>query len=426
MRRVPQNPTEAADLLRAAVVPEAIVAVARTLQAQGHAAVLVGGAIRDQLLGIEASDWDLASSATPAEVQGAFARTVPTGIEHGTISVLVRQETDAEHWTPVEVTTFRGEGTYEDGRRPTEVTFLRDLHDDLARRDFTINALAWDPVQMIFSDPFGGLEDLRAGIVRAVGTASRRFLEDGLRTMRAVRFCATRMLELEPDTKGAIAGALHVLDKVSRERVLVELDKLLSAQTPSRGLLPMVETGMWPHVLPQIPAQELPLAIDAVDQMKPVVANRLARLLRPRAVLSSEDHAAVEMGLDSLKPSRTLRADVLALCGPEIEGLRVQGDPAAVRRCAAALGRARIEPAMEVLGLTDAERDDVHACLQGAPLSQKELAIKGGTLIVRGLLAPGPAVGDMMRALLQWVLEDPRRNEEAALLEQAAVLASAG
>lgn len=409
--------------LRAAEVPTEIVDVARTLQSHGHAAVLVGGAIRDVLLGLRASDWDLATSATPTEVQEAFPRTIPTGIEHGTVSVLVR-EAGAEAATPVEVTTFRGEGTYEDGRRPTEVTFLRDLEDDLARRDFTVNALAWDPIEAVFSDPFGGLDDLRAGIVRAVGDPDRRFLEDGLRTMRAVRFCATRTLVLEPNTQAAIAGALHVLDKVSRERVLVELEKLLRAAQPSRGLRPMIATGMWPHVLPSVPEPALQEAIEAVDAMEPVVASRLARLLRPRAQQSDEDLQAVAAGVDALKPSKALRADVVALCSPDVTALEasLEGTPAQMRRASAAVGRSRLPAALAVIGADYDTRAALATALDGAPLSVGELAIKGGVLIGKGLLEPGPAIGETMRALLQWVLEDPRRNEATTLLERVAEL----
>jgi tRNA nucleotidyltransferase (CCA-adding enzyme) len=413
--------TEATDILRAAVIPPEIIDVARTLREAGYAAVLVGGSIRDVLLGLPASDWDLATSATPAEVQSVFPRTVPTGIEHGTVSVLVRLagETSA---IPVEVTTFRGEGTYEDGRRPTEVTFLRDLEADLARRDFTVNAMAWDPVDEVFSDPFEGLEDLRAGIVRAVGEAERRFLEDGLRTMRAVRFCATRELALEPATARAIGGALHVLDKVSRERVLVELEKMLRAPTPSRGLLPMVESGMWPHVLPTLDDGERAEAIRAVDAMPPVVAHRLARLVRPRALRSEADRAHVEQAVDALKPSRALRAEVLGLCRPEVDALGealVRPDPVDARRAASALGRPLVEPALAVLGATPQQRAHAEACLQGAPLAVGELAIKGGQLIAAGVLAPGPAIGETMRALLAWVLDDPARNEPDTLIAYA-------
>ncbi|MGH1340400.1 MAG: CCA tRNA nucleotidyltransferase [Nannocystales bacterium] len=424
--QVPGSAQEAKRRLRAASVPGEIVDVARTLQESGHAAVLVGGSIRDVLLGLPANDWDLATSARPDEVQKVFARTVPTGIEHGTVSVLVR-EAGAEASTPVEVTTFRGEGTYEDGRRPTEVTFLRDLEDDLARRDFTVNALAWDPVLEVFSDPFAGLEDLRAGIVRAVGDAEHRFLEDGLRTMRAVRFCATRSLELEPATQAAIAGALHVLDKVSAERVLVELTKLLQAPLPSRGLLPMVATGMWPHVLPEVPGDARAAAISAVDTMEPVLITRLARLLRPRAELSTADFDVVAAGVDRLKPSRAVRSDVLALCGPELTSLdaaaRAEGSAAEIRRAAAAVGRPRLEAAFAVLGWESVRRRSVSDMVLGAPLSVAELAIKGGTLIGRGVLEPGPAVGETMRRLLDWVLEDPARNEPDQLVEHAQALA---
>ncbi|MCR9161895.1 MAG: CCA tRNA nucleotidyltransferase [Nannocystaceae bacterium] len=421
----PADLPQAHERLRNANVPAEIVDVAGTLQSHGHAAVLVGGAVRDVLLGLGVSDWDLATSATPTEVQQAFWRTVPTGIDHGTVSVLVRQA-GAEAATPVEVTTFRGEGTYEDGRRPTEVTFLRDLEDDLARRDFTVNALAWDPVQGVFSDPFGGLEDLRAGIVRAVGDPSRRFLEDGLRTMRAVRFCATRTLELEPQTQAAIGGALHVLDKVSRERVLVELHKLLLAPKPSRGLRPMVATGMWSHVLPAVPEPALRHAIDAVDDMEPAVAPRLARLLRPRARQGGEDLDAVAAGIDALKPSKSLRADVMGLVGPEVSRLEAAlgGDAAQLRRAAASVGRGRLQAALAVIGADEQARATLDAALRGAPLSVGELAIKGGALIGAGLLEPGPAVGETMRALLAWVHEDPARNDPDALVERVTVLAA--
>lgn len=420
---LPQDASEAARRLRAAFVPAEIVGVARTLQGAGHAAVLVGGAVRDVLLGLAASDWDLATSARPEEVQQIFARTVPTGIEHGTVSVLVR-EADADASTPVEVTTFRGEGTYEDGRRPSEVTFLRDLDDDLARRDFTVNALAWDPVRGVFSDPFGGLQDLRAGVVRAVGDAPQRFLEDGLRTMRAVRFCATRTLVLEPETEAAIAGALHVLDKVSAERVLVELEKLLKAPRPSRGLRPMLTTGMWSHVLPDVPPEGLDSAIEAVDAMVPDVATRLARLLRPRARMSAEDFDVVAAAVDALKPSRALRADVLALCGPEVTQLErsAGGGAVEIRKAAAAVGRGRLAQAFAVFGWDSDVRTAIAAALDGAPLSVGELAIKGGMLIGQGILRPGPAVGETMRRLLEWVHQDPARNEAEALLARARAL----
>src|SRR6266545_63970 len=173
------------DALARATFPEPVLDVLRRLAAAGHRSWLVGGAVRDLLLHRPrpATDFDVATPATPQQVTGLFPRVIPTGIEHGTVTVLARDE-------KVEVTTFRGEGAYLDGRRPESVTFHTDLEADLARRDFTINALAWDPLGGEFRDPHGGRADMARRIVRAVGVAAERFAEDGLRPMRAVRFAA--------------------------------------------------------------------------------------------------------------------------------------------------------------------------------------------------------------------------------------------
>ena len=184
----------------------------------------------------------------------------------------------------------------------------------------------------------------------------------------------------------------------------------------------MVATGMWSHVLPAVPDADLAAAIEAVDAMEPDLTSRLARLLRPRAVLSAADLRAVAAGVDALKPPRALRADVLALCGPELAELdaaAASGQTGALRRAAAAVGRTRLAPASAVLGWDDNLRSSVGRALEGAPLSVGELAIKGGGLIGQGILKPGPAVGETMRRLLEWVHEDPTRNDAGTLLEQA-------
>src|SRR5512144_2182764 len=172
--------------------PEPILDVLRTLGAAGHRSWLVGGAVRDLLLHRPrtATDFDVATPARPEEVTRLFRRVIPTGVEHGTVTVLARGE-------PVEVTTFRGEGAYVDGRRPESVTFLEDLEEDLARRDFTMNALAYDPLAKEFRDPFGGKADLEKRRIKAVGEPAARFGEDGLRPMRAVRFLAQLGFELD-------------------------------------------------------------------------------------------------------------------------------------------------------------------------------------------------------------------------------------
>lgn len=422
---VPSDAATARRRLTEARVPGPIVEVARTLRDAGHAAALVGGAVRDALLGLPASDWDLASSATPTEVVKLFPKTIPTGLEHGTVTVLVRPSKGGKR-IPIEVTTFRGEGAYVDGRRPTEVTFLRDLEDDLARRDFTVNAFAWDPIDEVFTDPFGGLEDLRAGWVRAVGDPTARFTEDGLRTMRAVRFCATRSLRLEAETAAAIPSALNVLDMVSRERVLVELTKLLGAPTPSQGLVPMRQTGMWSHVFPALAEADLEAAIDAVDTLPPDVGLRLARLLWPLARGGDDGRSKAVAAIVALKPSKDFRRRLEALWSPAVLRLGDAADPVAIRRAAAALGRAHVGDALAILEVEPSQCEAVESALDGAALSISELAIAGRDLVAAEVCKPGPGLGDLLRALLAEVVADPARNEPSALVESARRIVASG
>ena len=223
--------------LTRAVVPAGVRSVLERLISSGHEAWLVGGGVRDLLRGQDPKDWDIATDAVPEQVVKLFRRVVPTGIAHGTVTVLVPGG-------QVEVTTFRAESAYVDGRRPESVAFHRDLVADLARRDFTINALAFDPVGSRLRDPFGGQEDLARRRVRCVGVAAERFGEDGLRPLRAVRFATVLEFELEPETEAAIPGALAVFDKVALERRRDELLKLLLAAGVARGLELLRRTGL--------------------------------------------------------------------------------------------------------------------------------------------------------------------------------------
>jgi tRNA nucleotidyltransferase (CCA-adding enzyme) len=406
----------AAALLSAAPVPRPVIDAARQLQDAGHSAVLVGGAVRDVLLGLPASDWDLASSATPDEVMAIFPKTIPTGVQHGTVTVLLR---GAGQTHPVEITTFRGEGAYVDGRRPQSVRFLRKLIEDLARRDFTINAFAWDPIEQRFSDPFDGLSDLAAGLVRAVGIPLHRFREDGLRTMRAVRFCATRTLRLEEKTEAAIPEALDVLAKVSRERVHAELVKLLGSPRPSLGLRPMWRTGIWPHALVPLPSEaDYEQAISAVDRMAPDPTARLARLLWPLGGQEGAE-ARIEACVEALKPSRTERATVLALTGRAARALQAARTPVEIRRAVAELRVELLPAALDVLELDDARREAVREAIEGAALTIGELALKGGDLVAEGIVAKGPMVGQRLAELLDDVLVDPGLNARERLLDRA-------
>ncbi len=226
-------------------IPAAVVRLCRRLRERGHDAFLVGGGVRDLLLGRPVHDWDIATSARPEEVQRAFARTVPTGIKHGTVTVL-------EGGLELQVTTFRGETTYSDARHPDSVSFVRSIEEDLSRRDFTINAMALDPVARVLVDPWGGADDLERRLLRAVGEPLARFGEDGLRAMRAVRFAAVLELAVDPPTLAAIPQVLDRFRRVSAERVRDELLKLLVAPRPSVGIELMRVSGLLGEVLPEL------------------------------------------------------------------------------------------------------------------------------------------------------------------------------
>jgi tRNA nucleotidyltransferase (CCA-adding enzyme) len=421
----PRDAVEARERLLAVAIPPAIMAVLETLDRAGYHGVVVGGAVRDALLGTDGGDWDVASNATPEEVVELFAKTIPTGIEHGTVTVLSGRGEDRH---AIELTTFRGEGEYHDGRRPSEVRFLRELVDDLARRDLTINAFAWDPVNAVFTDAFGGLEDLRAGLIRAVGDPATRFAEDGLRTMRAVRFAATMGFALAAETEAAIAGALEVFAKVSRERVRVELVKLLLARRPSLGLEPMARTGLWERVLAPLAEPVLAETIAAVDRLAPRPMLRLARLLWPVRA----ERAAIEARIEELKLSREERARVLRLTDLVVDELALalsedgdedgdedEPDGASIRRIVAQLDRAYLDDACDLLELEHSARRRLDAALDGAALTSKELAIKGRDLIAAEIAAPGKQLGELLEGLLDWVLEDPARNHREQLLAEA-------
>lgn len=409
---VPNTPEAAAAVLSAATIPAALLEVARILHDAGHEVVLVGGAVRDVLLRRRHGDWDLATSAAPEEVQRLFRRTIPTGIEHGTVTV-VHGHGDERVLT--EVTTFRGEGLYRDGRRPSEVRFLKDLGEDLARRDFTINAFAWNPITQVFTDRFDGLSDLRRGVIRAVGDPAQRFAEDGLRAMRAVRLCAVLEYRLDEDTAGAIGGAIETLAMVSGERVHVELFKLLATRRPSLGLDPMVDTGIWAWLFGPMAPGEIDAAISGVEMMRPDPVVRLARLLWPLR----EDRRRIEAIVEAIKPSRDERVRVRALTDPSVAPLARLRDPEAIRRVAASLGRRHLADATDMVVREWAQVVTIEEATRGAALSIGELAIGGQALVDAGIAQPGPALGRLLAGLLDWVLTEPSRNTAESLLARA-------
>ncbi len=214
--------------------------IIRTLKQHGHEAYFVGGAVRDHLLDRPIGDVDIATSALPKEVMALFPKTIPVGLKHGTVVVM-------HEGTPYEVTTFRTEGTYEDYRRPTSVTFVRSLREDLQRRDFTMNAIAMDEAGQLI-DPFHGREAIAERVIRTVGEAKERFSEDALRMMRAIRFVSQLGFELSEDTKRAIVEHASLLSHISVERITVEFEKLMEGPFAQQAFSLLVETGLFMYL----------------------------------------------------------------------------------------------------------------------------------------------------------------------------------
>lgn len=393
--------------LRDGAIPAPVLEVCRRLERAGHRAWVVGGCIRDLLMGRPVSDWDLATSALPGDVQQVFRRTIPTGIEHGTVTVLWKGEA-------YEVTTLRGEGEYSDGRRPDSVEFVREIGEDLARRDFTVNAIAYDPLSEEIVDPWGGLRDLEARTIRAVGDPSERFGEDGLRVLRAARFCATLGFDLEPGTEAAIEGSLETFRKVSPERVHEEWKKALSKSArPSRAFEVMRRTGILGVTCPPLTALgdgPWTATMARVDAAPRDVQVRLAALLLDVEV--DEDRARWgDRWLRSIRCSNQERRRVLHLLEhgrpPPSDGL----DDPALRRWVRGVGRDELDA---TLALARADGRDVDGLERraraeldrGLPLSTRELPVSGHD-VMDALGVRGRVVGDVLDHLLERVMDDP-------------------
>jgi len=387
-------PASSADLARlAAAVPANVVDVCDKIAESGFQAVAVGGAVRDVLRGAEPGDWDLATSAHPDEIVKLFRHTIPTGLQHGTVTIVTGRGVERH----IEVTTYRGEGAYTDARRPDSVVFGVPLQEDLARRDLTVNAIAYDVAKEQIFDPFGGVADLHAGVLRAVGVAVDRFTEDGLRVMRAVRFAAQLGFVLEPETEAGIRPALPSLAKVSRERVSDELRKLLAAPKPSLGLVLAQRTGILETILPG-----LALDLEAPDRVEPSV--RLAALFAPVA-----DRKRVNDTLKALKFSNA-EADQAAALVAGTHAVSAATDVYGLRRAVGSIGRAYADELVKL--------DPRAQPVLGDPLVLKELAITGNDLMQAGHRA-GRALGELLTSLLDRVLRDPSLNTRDQLLALA-------
>jgi tRNA nucleotidyltransferase (CCA-adding enzyme) len=395
--------------LQTADVPSPVRSVLDGLEQRGFRAFLVGGCVRDLLRGVPPKDWDVATAATPAQVQASFPRVLPTGIQHGTVTVLVKG-------THVEVTTFRTEGGYVDGRRPTAVTFRTDVVEDLSRRDFTINAMAFSPTRGELADPFDGQGDLSARLVRAVGDPVARFSEDGLRSLRAVRFSTVLDFTLHPDTQAAIPTTLQVFRKVSTERVRDEFEKTLMSPRAAPGLALLQQVQLLPEFLPELrPGPAFAAALRALAVAPPLLEVRLVAVLLAAAGLDVRS-AVLRLRF----PNRT--ADLAAALAREaVSGVPPADTAVELRRLLARL-RPENVPLLEALVVARAEavgegtraRDFAGRLRDEAarrpPLDAKALALDGAAIMRALGVGPSPVVGEASRFLLERVLEEPSAN----------------
>jgi tRNA nucleotidyltransferase (CCA-adding enzyme) len=397
-------------------IPAEVSEIAERLKGAGHEVWYVGGAVRDVLVEqtrgrapVRVGDFDIATSAKPEQVQALFPRTVPVGLDHGTVAVLDGR--GAAH----EVTTFRRD-VKTDGRHAV-VEFGVSLEADLARRDFTINAVAVEPWTGELKDPFGGRADLARGVLRAVGDAATRFREDRLRVLRGLRFAAALDLEIEPATWAAIRASVGELDHLSRERVREEWLKTLATSAPSRGIGLWQRSGVLGAVWPELRGlSEAALPrLDDVGPRDPVLLTAAA-LHRSGVGAEAAGNAALRLRFSN-KDAERVAAIVAALGAPLPEPADARG----VRRW---LARHRSHARDVVAAAEPAERraalltaiDAILAARE--PLALQDLAITGEDLIAAGM-RPGPAMGGVLRRLLDEVLDDPALNTRERLLARA-------
>ena len=428
--------------------PDSVRWVIRKLERAGFETWAVGGIVRDALVGRPArnDDWDLATRARPEQMRTVFGRVVPIGVEHGTMGVLTRQGM-------YEVTTFRRDvETF--GRRAT-VEFADDIDEDLARRDFTINAIAWHPLRRELRDPFGGMDDLAAGTLRTVGDARTRFAEDFLRILRALRFAGRFALAIEPNTWAALCEHRRHLADLSPERVREELTKILGCARPSRALSLYAAAGVLPVLYPALARclsrQEdgqsdswgvALLTVDIISRSYPLA--RLACLLGGIGIPSRgvgaefrpEERARMRAAelMERLRYSRADVEGVSALVRALAAGPETGSGPA-LRRwlrqtrrvdrrhlCRIWIARARLEAARGTPSPESAVQSGWKAVraelAKDPPLTVADLALSGHDLIEMGM-RPGPGFGAVLAHLLDLVLDDPALNRRSILARRA-------
>ena len=433
-------------------MPENAKKIIDTLERAGYEAYIVGGCVRDAVLGKEPDDWDITTSATPMQVKGLFKRTIDTGLQHGTVTVMYGRE-------GYEVTTYRIDGAYLDHRRPDEVTFTTSLAEDLRRRDFTINAMAYSPKSGII-DLYGGMSDIERHIIRAVGNATERFDEDALRILRAIRFSAQLDFDIEEATRDACRAQARYLRDISAERIRVELEKLLLSDHPER-LIDAYEIGITAVILPEFdtmmetpqhnPNHKYDVGRHTIEVIRHIEAEPVARLGallhdcgKPAAKTTDEDgtdhfrnHNIIGMEiagqvLTRLKYDNDTRKKVVKLVKWHDYGMGSLPSKAKFRKALSEMGAdffpyiLKIRKA-DVAGQSEYRRLEKLSNLQSLGemydeiihdedcLRIKDLALSGRDLIAMGI-KPGEHMGEILDYLLACVLENPSLNDEDTLI----------
>ena len=397
--------------------PEYIKKCIDMLRSHGFSAYVVGGAVRDTLLCKAVSDWDVTTSATPDQTLQTFEgmRTIPTGLKHGTVTVLFEHD---GRGVPVEITTFRVDGEYLDHRRPSKVSFSTSIGEDLSRRDFTVNAMAFNDEEGLV-DLFDGKKDLEGRIIRCVGDPKTRYSEDALRIMRAFRFSSQLCFEIEEKTLADTATCAHLLSNIARERIGTELVKLLAGEGVEYALEKMTEAGIFDVIFGYSPSKS---AIKRASKIKS--RDPLARLAMLVLELDEEKRAEI---LSSLRLSNDQKRYALRLC--KVAELEIGGDektlPVLARRfladyeniCEVAIemlfasGKNEIKALEGFAEVVRAERE------KGNCLSISSLALDGKDVLA---IAREPSqVGTILSDLLAYVIEHPDKNEKNTLLQKA-------
>ncbi len=435
--------------------PKEVREIAQRLAQAGWKAYVVGGSLRDHVLGRDSgSDVDMASNARAEDIMKLFGRVIPTGIKHGTVTILGPT-------ISVEITTFRSEHAYSDGRRPESVEYLDDIHADLGRRDFTMNAMAFDPLSGALIDPYDGRLDIGRRLIRTVGDPLLRFSEDGLRPMRAIRFASQLGFSIDEATLRSIPLTLDTFKKVSKERLRDELDKILVSEKPSAGLRLLESTGLLAQMIPELLAcrncsqrgahvfDVLDHLYASVDAAPADISLRLAALFhdigKPAAKVERNgdeptfhrhEQIAAAMSVDILKrlkyPNETVDR-VKHLIQHHMFNYQDEWSDAAVRRFVAAVGQENLEDLFLLRSADTAGTGGRPADSRGldplrgriktlltkdSALKIKDLRINGEDLASLGI-PRGPAMGRILTELLETVLDDPGQNEKETLLKIA-------